>query len=1045
MQQSMPQRRGSNNSDVALFSLAAAISRAVAGYRAGRTPSADCAGQCIKAICTYKDKLRLGSASTSEAASALLLSNVCGSLLQLLALSSLPCCDRKQQARPDVHQLPCRAHYLFLRAIAILEGTPKGRVLVPALAAAERVSVELIRMGFLRPCSRILEQGAAVLQRLMEPGGAPATLSSAQLVARWRPAASDLHRAGDYIHNATLFLGVFLDHMQRELDATAGGAAAAARGGTGAGTAGAEATVAQRRARGRQLYWLLVSELCDSQMLEHGSRVVLLVRASGVGEQGPLVQQGNDPVQIHAKNLLVSLYTVTGVYYRSGGSPADAPDPPGSRPDVPRPPWGRCTQYLTAAFAVRALAAAGFGGGPSGGGSSNRGGSGCGGAGGAGGGNGSSSAYGLARGLPDYLPIATVADANMLQRQGIESAAERASLSVRFLAQETFHVFLFMVEEQLWGAAGLPPAVGAEPLLPAEYWEAVVRLLRVDAAPKEAPMEGPTACANLTERLLQMLVVPDMAGTASLEPAAQPSASVAVAFSSGLVAGLERCVRFLGRSADPDEAGATGSMILAALGRQPSGLPHLLAFGPPDQVASLVTTLAKMLQRSVDRAAEAAEEAGSADWAAQAAYRHSPQQPVAGRDCGGQRGAEGSIETLLEYGLDVEPVRSATCRIMVVHLSNVCVALSTLMNDPRVAAVALDGPHAARPQLRQLLSILLQRWLPPLTRAMLLAPRLPGPNRRSLGYASLLLRCGASTLLSAVSPERLESLRAAAASINHRDANASVAEVAAAVARGSASTAASARPESAAAPAPLPAASSSAAAADSWRRWLRSGGGSPLPVLGMVLGYLVGLTFGDERSLTTFLDWLLAAAVAEPEALKAEMRAAANASAGGGDSSSGAGPAPPALNEPGLLRAWWANMCSLELVRSDPRLCEYAIRVLYGVECLCDGDDGHFAALALQALQQSNGDRQLCRWAAALLPPAEAGAGLPPACSNPRCVNMAGDSDADLAAAGGDGMRRCGGCGSARYCSVECQRAHWRTGHRAECGGRAGGAQRGGN
>ena len=30
-------------------------------------------------------------------------------------------------------------------------------------------------------------------------------------------------------------------------------------------------------------------------------------------------------------------------------------------------------------------------------------------------------------------------------------------------------------------------------------------------------------------------------------------------------------------------------------------------------------------------------------------------------------------------------------------------------------------------------------------------------------------------------------------------------------------------------------------------------------------------------------------------------------------------------------------------------------------------------------------------------------------------------------------MSACSGCGFTRYCSVECQRAHWRTGHRSDC------------
>ncbi len=49
-----------------------------------------------------------------------------------------------------------------------------------------------------------------------------------------------------------------------------------------------------------------------------------------------------------------------------------------------------------------------------------------------------------------------------------------------------------------------------------------------------------------------------------------------------------------------------------------------------------------------------------------------------------------------------------------------------------------------------------------------------------------------------------------------------------------------------------------------------------------------------------------------------------------------------------------------------------------------------------------------------------------------RCTNLAGDSEAGLP------LRACGACGGAWYCGRGCQIAHWREGHRDECGGRAG-------
>ncbi len=62
------------------------------------------------------------------------------------------------------------------------------------------------------------------------------------------------------------------------------------------------------------------------------------------------------------------------------------------------------------------------------------------------------------------------------------------------------------------------------------------------------------------------------------------------------------------------------------------------------------------------------------------------------------------------------------------------------------------------------------------------------------------------------------------------------------------------------------------------------------------------------------------------------------------------------------------------------------------------------------------------------LPPSRAGA-LPRLrmCGNPRCDNFAGECEGALP------LKQCGGCRAVRYCGADCQRSHWREGHRAEC------------
>ncbi|KAG2498714.1 hypothetical protein HYH03_003454 [Edaphochlamys debaryana] len=65
-----------------------------------------------------------------------------------------------------------------------------------------------------------------------------------------------------------------------------------------------------------------------------------------------------------------------------------------------------------------------------------------------------------------------------------------------------------------------------------------------------------------------------------------------------------------------------------------------------------------------------------------------------------------------------------------------------------------------------------------------------------------------------------------------------------------------------------------------------------------------------------------------------------------------------------------------------------------------------------------------------MLPPGKARSrlGFRP-CSSPACAELEPHDDPPPR------LRQCGGCGRASYCCRACQTAHWRAGHKAECGG----------
>ncbi|KAG2488143.1 hypothetical protein HYH03_013288 [Edaphochlamys debaryana] len=106
------------------------------------------------------------------------------------------------------------------------------------------------------------------------------------------------------------------------------------------------------------------------------------------------------------------------------------------------------------------------------------------------------------------------------------------------------------------------------------------------------------------------------------------------------------------------------------------------------------------------------------------------------------------------------------------------------------------------------------------------------------------------------------------------------------------------------------------------------------------------------------------------------------------------------------------------------------------LEAWARGEEGgeEVAVELWEGLQASGEEVGLdAKVAGQLVPPAEARRRLGlPACSNPACVSLAGDSEA------GRRLQLCGRCGRVAYCCRECQTAHWRAGHKEACGGGVG-------
>ncbi|GLC41689.1 hypothetical protein PLESTB_000688200 [Pleodorina starrii] len=167
-------------------------------------------------------------------------------------------------------------------------------------------------------------------------------------------------------------------------------------------------------------------------------------------------------------------------------------------------------------------------------------------------------------------------------------------------------------------------------------------------------------------------------------------------------------------------------------------------------------------------------------------------------------------------------------------------------------------------------------------------------------------------------------------------------------------------------------------------------------------------------------------------------RRGAAAAGGGGGGAGGSADGAPAEDDVARVSYWPPRLVrSLAArVRAEHLEC-FAAPVAVALEALAaqlevwiEGGAEDVAAGPLGAVMPLPEDPVVAAAAAALLAAPDEPAFSPlRTCANPSCVNLEGDSEAEL------GLAACGGCGAVGYCCRECQVAHWRAGHKAECKG----------
>ncbi|KAG2499189.1 hypothetical protein HYH03_002770 [Edaphochlamys debaryana] len=218
---------------------------------------------------------------------------------------------------------------------------------------------------------------------------------------------------------------------------------------------------------------------------------------------------------------------------------------------------------------------------------------------------------------------------------------------------------------------------------------------------------------------------------------------------------------------------------------------------------------------------------------------------------------------------------------------------------------------------------------------------------------------------------------------------------------------------------------SKAAVAAEWRLFLERDLAA-VPLLGAMLCILEEV---GERSATTWglawesaavMDGLAEACCTVAAALPEEVRLAASADgdgAGPGPSNGGGGNVGPSAFP------WRPE--ALKLLIWQVQQCGGSWAAAARVEALAKALEG--GTTFLVGRKAGGGE---VKAAAAMLTdirPSQARSALP-TCANPACTSLDGDSEAGVR------LQKCGGCGRVEYCCRECQKEHWRAGHKAACG-----------